>query len=124
SPSSLRQPRPAGRRRPLVWAAWSLAGLVVLAGGLTAGAVWRLQANIRTVDVTPQLGPDRPSAAPTDVKGSRALNVLVLGSDSRAGANGFVGGTQDEGRSDTTLVLHLSADRTRAVAVNIPRDSV
>jgi len=122
-PAADRPARHPGRR-PLVWVAWGVAGLVVVAGGLSAAAVWRLQANIHAVDVTRQLGTDRPTAAPADAKGDQPLNVLVLGSDSRDGSNSFVGGKKDEGRSDTTLVLHLSADRRRAVAVSIPRDSV
>jgi len=111
-------------RRLLIWGAWSVAGLVAVGGALAATAVWRLQSNIHTLDVTRQLGTNRPAVAPADAQGARPLNVLVLGSDSRDGANSFVGGKKDEGRSDTTLVLHLSADRTRAVAVSIPRDSM
>jgi LCP family protein required for cell wall assembly len=101
-----------------------LAVVLVLTGVVGVAAALRLKGNIQAVDVTRKLGTDRPAAAPTDPAGDRPLNVLVLGSDSREGANGFVGGKVDEGRSDTTLLLHLSADRSRALAVSIPRDSV
>jgi len=111
-------------RRVLGRLAWGLVAVLVLVGAGTAAAAWRLKGNIQAVDVSKGLGTDRPTAAPTDSTGDRPLNVLVLGSDSREGANGFVGGKVDEGRSDTTLVLHLSADRRRALAVSIPRDSV
>lgn len=114
------------RGRPgrwLTWVAVGLAGVLVAAGGAAVVAVWRLQGNIRAVDVSGGLGNDRPtSAAEAGERGP--LNVLVLGSDSREGANSFIGGKVDEGRSDTTLLLHLSADRRRALAVSIPRDSV
>jgi LCP family protein required for cell wall assembly len=115
-----------GRRRlrPLLWAVWGLVVVVVGAAGVTAAAALRLQQNIRAVDVTPELGRDRPTAPAADSAGDRPLNLLVVGSDSREGANGFIGGKVDEGRSDTTLVLHLSADRRRALAVSIPRDSM
>jgi LCP family protein required for cell wall assembly len=130
SPDAGRMPdaAPAKRRRRrhrvLIRTAWTLAGLLVLTGAVGVAAALKLKGNIQAVDVTRNLGTDRPTAAPSDPAGDRPLNVLVLGSDSREGANGFVGGKVDEGRSDTTLVLHLSADRSRALAVSIPRDSV
>jgi LCP family protein required for cell wall assembly len=118
-------PKPPRRRhRGLIKAAWLLAAVLVLIAAAGLAAALKLKGNIQSVDVTRNLGTDRPTAAPTDPAGDRPLNVLVLGSDSREGANGFVGGKVDEGRSDTTLVLHLSADRSRALAVSIPRDSV
>jgi LCP family protein required for cell wall assembly len=98
--------------------------LVLVAGGGSLVALKVLQGNIRTVDLTPMLGTDRPSAAPANPDGGRAITILVMGSDSRDGANGFIGGKEDGARSDTTLVVHLAADRTWAAAVSIPRDSV
>jgi LCP family protein required for cell wall assembly len=101
----------------------SLAVVVALAGGGTFVALESLQRNIRTVDLTPMLG-DRPSAAPVNPDGGRPVTILVMGSDSRAGDNGFVGGEVQPPKSDSTLVVHLSADRSRAIAVSIPRDSL
>jgi LCP family protein required for cell wall assembly len=119
--------RRTGRgRRVLAWVLTAVAGLLVAGGGVAAVAAWRLQGNIRAVDISRDLG-TRPTPAATATSAGRQtpLNVLVLGSDSREGANGFIGGTVSEGaRSDTTLLLHLSADRTRALAVSIPRDSM
>jgi LCP family protein required for cell wall assembly len=46
-----------------------------------------------------------------------------MGSDSRVGANAAIGGANDGMRSDTTIILHISADRTRIEFVSIPRDS-
>jgi LCP family protein required for cell wall assembly len=51
-----------------------------------------------------------------------AQNFLVIGSDSRAGADsayGNVGGA----RSDTTILVHLSPDRSKATVISFPRDS-
>ncbi len=52
-----------------------------------------------------------------------AQNILLIGSDSRTGAGNAPYG-QDQGtqRSDTTILLHLPADRKSATAVSIPRD--
>ncbi|KUL78617.1 LytR family transcriptional regulator [Streptomyces sp. NRRL WC-3605] len=61
---------------------------------------------------------ERPSAA---VRG--AQNILVIGSDSRSGdGNRRYGRDSGSERSDTTILLHLSADHRSATAVSIPRD--
>lgn len=101
--------------------------LAVAAGG-GAGSLWaatrQLQQNITTIDVRGRLGTDRPVALPVAKGRKRPLNVLVIGSDSRLGANGFIGGKEEKPRSDTTLLLHLAGDRRSALAVSIPRDSM
>ena len=100
--------------------------VLLLAAVATGALAWRqLQGNITAVDVTSKLGDDRPTAEPTEIDGGRPLNILVVGSDTRAGDNDFIGGAdKGEGRSDTTLVLHVAADRSRAMGVSIPRDSM
>jgi LCP family protein required for cell wall assembly len=52
------------------------------------------------------------------------LNVLVMGSDSRDGKNNIDGLTGGGQRSDTTILLHLSADRKHAYGVSLPRDAM
>ena len=64
----------------------------------------------------------RTVPTPSDVEGPKEpLNVLVMGSDNRDGTN--IGG-DTPGLSDTTILLHLSADRKRAYGVSIPRDAM
>jgi len=53
---------------------------------------------------------------------AHAENFLVIGSDSRRGANARYGREPGE-RSDTTIVVHLSPGRHRATVVSIPRDA-
>jgi LCP family protein required for cell wall assembly len=54
-----------------------------------------------------------------------SLNVLLIGSDSRAGRNGAIGGRSSQGaRSDTVMVLHISPGRHTVVVLSFPRDSV
>lgn len=93
---------------------------VVLAVTLGAGfLIYRhLEGNINTLDLTEALGTDRPTEQVTGPK--KPLNILVLGSDSRAGQKAVLGSTP--GLSDTTILLHLSKDRSRAYGVSIPRD--
>jgi LCP family protein required for cell wall assembly len=102
-----------------------LVSTLVLALVTALGVVFfyrHLNGNLNVEDVTNALGDDRPEK--TGPKG--ALNVLVMGSDSRAGAGNAID-NQDPGngaRSDTTVILHLSADRERAYGISIPRDSL
>jgi LCP family protein required for cell wall assembly len=106
----------------------ALAVTAVLAFGITgaASAYTRLQGNIKSADVTKLLG-DRPTQAPADPNdpnAGKAVNILLIGSDVRSGENGTIGGVVTGMRSDTTIVLHISADRSRMEAVSIPRDSL
>jgi LCP family protein required for cell wall assembly len=106
--------------------ALSVAAVVVAGCGLGGALVYRhLQGNIRALDVTAGLGDDRPAPAPSGDADRGPLNILVIGSDTRAGENGFIGGDdKDAGRSDTTILLHVAADRGSAYGVSIPRDSM
>jgi LCP family protein required for cell wall assembly len=109
------------RRRWLRWAALG-ASLAVLAAG---GAAWvlytKLDGNIRTdVDAVNQLrrfDAERPEQVVHEAK-----NILLIGSDDRSGDNGKYGRDSGTQRSDTTILLHLSADRSSATGVSIPRD--
>src|SRR5262249_48087388 len=70
--------------------------------------------NIHSVEVDP--GGTRAD----DSKGP--LNILVLGTDSREGLGSSYGDKGSVGHADTTILLHVSADRSNATAVSIPRD--
>jgi LCP family protein required for cell wall assembly len=58
-----------------------------------------------------------------DIAAGDAVNILLLGSDVRDGENGLIGGVVGGMRSDTTIIMHISADRSRVEFVSIPRDS-
>lgn len=90
-------------------------------------AVVNLNWNIQKIDIAYYLDNDRPDPAPpnpTDPHAGRPLNILVVGSDVRSGENAKLGGRVEGMRSDTTMVLHIAADRSRAEIVSIPRDSI
>jgi LCP family protein required for cell wall assembly len=54
-----------------------------------------------------------------------ALNILLIGSDSREGKNGAIGGRVAAGqRSDTVMVVHISPTLHHVVVLSFPRDSV
>jgi LCP family protein required for cell wall assembly len=103
-----------------------LAVMVVLALAAVVAVVVverRLQGNVGRTDVFSRIDPSsRPVSEPTT-----ALDLLVLGSDTREGVGeGFQGTGEDfvEGeRADTTLLVHIAAERDAAWIVSIPRDS-
>lgn len=101
----------------------------VVAFGVTgaAAAYSQLQGNITGVNIDGLLGDDRPDQIttpdPDDPNKGLPVNILVMGSDTREGQAISDDGTEGQ-RSDTTIVLHISADRQRVDAVSIPRDSL
>jgi len=76
---------------------------------------------------------DKLSLAKTDAKKTKAnaagqtpLNILLLGSDSRAGKeNAKLGGAKGTvgARADVQMLMHVSADRSNMTVVSIPRDT-
>jgi len=71
------------------------------------------------------------ATAPAPPPGSfTAENILLLGSDTRAGAaNSAAGGTDAStsngvANSDTQMVAHISADRQHVTVLSIPRDTM
>ncbi|WP_037680564.1 LCP family protein [Streptomyces griseus] len=113
--------KPKGRRRGLLVMAWTAAGIVVL-GGTGAGYLYfKLNGNIKSVDIDQALGTDRPEKADN---GSE--NILVLGSDTRAGSNKKIGGGTDDGsaRSDTAMIIHVYKGHQKASVVSVPRDTL
>jgi len=115
-----RKPR-GERRKGVLVMAWVAAGIVIL-GGTGAGYVYfKLNGNIKSVDIDSALGTDRPTKVDN---GSE--NILVLGSDTRSGSNKKLGGGTDDGsaRSDTAMVVHVYEGHKKASVVSIPRDTV
>ena len=55
---------------------------------------------------------------------NNALNILVIGSDTRSGRNGKIGGYDPGQRSDTVMVAHISPGGGRVTVLSFPRDSV
>ncbi|MFE3599079.1 LCP family protein [Streptomyces sp. NPDC059142] len=114
-----RRGKPGGRRRATVIAAWSAAALV-LVGGSGAGYVYfKLNGNLKGVDINAQLGGDRPADS-----GDGSQNILVLGSDSRSGANAEYGTDGGGARSDTAMVVHIYKGHKKASVVSVPRDTL
>ncbi|MGK5630701.1 LCP family glycopolymer transferase [Streptomyces sp. URMC 123] len=115
-PTSRRKPKPrkSGKKKALYWTSGVL-GFVLIAGCTTAYLVYdHLNSNINKVDVG-----IRNSAT---IKGP--VNILVIGTDTREGQDGKYGDAGSVGHADTTLLFHVSEDRTNATALSIPRDMI
>ncbi|MEU9360611.1 LCP family protein [Streptomyces sp. NPDC048301] len=111
-----------GRRHWLRWTALGVSFLVLVAAGVGWWLYRKLDGNITTdTSAAAELKAyekERPRPIARD-----AQNILLIGSDTRSGDNSAYG--RDDGgsqRSDTTILLHLAADRHSATAVSIPRD--
>jgi LCP family protein required for cell wall assembly len=114
-----------GRRRTMIAGRAAAALIAVLALALTGGA-WHWQSaknnmlnRISALDLD-----SRDIVDPTAQFGDE--NFLIVGVDSRIGANSEVGaGTPDDAagaRSDTVMLVNIPANRKRVVAVSFPRD--
>lgn len=109
-------------RRRLRWIALCVSFLVLALSGVGWWLYRKLEGNIGT-DLTAaeeleRYDKERPLPSPNG-----AENILLIGSDSRAGAGNDAYG-RDKGiqRSDTTILLHLAGDRRSVTAVSVPRD--
>lgn len=99
----------------------TLLAVVLVGASLTVYAKYReVWDSINKVDVSADLHFKRPPADPN------AINLLLIGSDSRVGRNGSIGGRTGIGgaRSDTVMVVHIAPGAHQVVVISIPRDSV
>ncbi len=101
-------------RKLLAWLAGSVAALLVATATTGYLMVRHFNDNITQVNLAALVG---TQSADT---GSRAENILVIGSD--AGLASTYGDTTT-GQPDTIMLLHVAANRKWAEAMSIPRDS-
>ncbi|MET8827717.1 LCP family protein [Streptomyces sp. NPDC004610] len=119
-PPGRRGRRPAKKNRAkkaLVWTGGTMAFVLVAAG--VGGYLYlrHLEGNVSTTDVG--------DAGSSSFSKDEAFNILLLGTDKRTGeGNDGYGDTGSEGHADTTILLHVSKDRTNATALSIPRDLI
>jgi LCP family protein required for cell wall assembly len=106
------------RRRIAAWTSVCLTAVLVAVALGAYGEYRNVVDSIHHVAIT-GLGKRPPQY-------TNAVNILMIGSDSRNGANkrfgeSLAGGPQ---RSDTVIVLHISPGRHRATVLSFPRDSM
>jgi len=105
------------RRKILVVGASSLAVLLVAVTGTGYVTLRHFNANLEQDNISGLLG-----AQPVDTH-PQAENILVIGSDSRAGLSKAFGSGLVTDQSDTMMIIHIPADRKWAEVMSIPRDS-
>ncbi|KQX52408.1 MULTISPECIES: LCP family protein [unclassified Streptomyces] len=117
-PPASRRKRKQGasrKKKVLLWTGGTMA--LVLVGGATGAYLLynKLDGNIDVID-----------PVGNESKGFRkgeAFNVLIIGTDKRTGeGNAGYGDKDSPGHADTTILFHVSKDRTNATALSIPRD--
>ncbi|MBT2493315.1 LCP family protein [Streptomyces sp. ISL-96] len=110
-----RKAKKSGKKKALLWTG-GVMGFVLVGVSVGAYVVYdRLNGNIDSVDVG-----DAANGASTD----GPMNILIIGTDKRTGAGneGYGDRKNSTGHADTTFLFHVSADRTNATALSIPRD--
>ncbi|MDP9239640.1 MAG: LCP family protein [Actinomycetota bacterium] len=121
---------PRKRRSRLAKSFAVLGGIVVLVVGVSAVAVTvladRYDQNVQRI---PDVFTKVPAAARPQPVVAKSTNIVLVGSDSRAGqqttgSGGNADATSPIGqRSDTLMVVHLDAGRKNGWVISFPRDS-
>jgi LCP family protein required for cell wall assembly len=116
-----------GRKRKILrWTAIGAAVAVLGSAGAAYGYYEFLSGKIRKGERNS--GTTNVAKPKANAEGKSAMNILILGSDSRntaadlrlGGAHGTVG---EAPRADVVMIAHLSADRGNMSVVSIPRDT-
>ncbi|MFI1306688.1 LCP family protein [Streptomyces sioyaensis] len=114
-----RRKGPTRRRRILTITLCTLVSVVLLGGAGLGYVYFKLNGNLKGVDINSALGHDRPKNVDNG-----SMDILVMGSDSRAGKNGEYGKDEGGARSDTAMIVHVYKGRKKASVVSIPRDTL
>ncbi|MDR2985221.1 MAG: LCP family protein [Nocardiopsaceae bacterium] len=93
--------------------------LVAILVVITAGVYAAFKLSISGITRLPQI--DSTVRPP---KYTNALNLLLLGSDTRKGHNAAIGGRDGCACSDTIMLAHISPGHGNVTVVSIPRDTV
>ncbi|WNI17985.1 LCP family protein [Actinacidiphila sp. ITFR-21] len=109
----------------------SACALALVVGGGGWLLYQHLNGNINSVSLTDGVGKDSAGKEKVDAFGRSPINILVMGSDGRTsaadcklGGGCSKTGVQTGQNADVEMVVHISADRSNATVMSIPRDTV
>ncbi|MGW0185891.1 LCP family glycopolymer transferase [Streptomyces sp. NPDC003362] len=104
-------------KKILLWTSGTVAFLLVAGAGAGYLYIKHLNDNITSVA--------DDGASTGGFRKDEAINILLIGTDKRTGAgNESYGDSGSPGHADTTILLHVSKDRSNATALSIPRDLI
>ncbi|MEU6280770.1 LCP family protein [Streptomyces sp. NPDC047028] len=104
-------------KKALLWTGGSMAFVLVAVSAAGYLYIRHLNNNITSVS--------DDGASTGGFHKDQAINILLMGTDKRTGkGNEGYGDKGSVGHADTTILLHLSQDRTNATALSIPRDLI
>ncbi|MFJ6988357.1 MULTISPECIES: LCP family protein [unclassified Streptomyces] len=121
-PPGRRGRRPAKKskskaKKVVLWTGGTMAFLLVATAGAAYLYLEHLNDNITSVS--------DDGASTGGFSKDKAINLLLIGTDKRTGSgNEGYGDSGSVGHADTTILLHVSKDRTNATALSIPRDLI
>ncbi|MFI9762988.1 LCP family protein [Streptomyces sp. NPDC051963] len=104
-------------KKVLMWTGGTMAFVVLAAAGAGYLYIRHLNDNITAVS--------DDGASTGGFSKDKAINILLIGTDKRTGeGNESYGDSGSVGHADTTILLHVSKDRSNATALSIPRDLI
>ncbi|MGY4977235.1 LCP family protein [Streptomyces sp. 900105755] len=116
---SRRQPvkKKSKAKKVLLWTGGTMAFVLVAASATAYLYIKHLNDNITSVS--------DDGASTGGFSKDKAINLLIIGTDKRTGSgNEGYGDAGSVGHADTTILLHISKDRSNATALSIPRDLI
>ncbi|MFF3740391.1 LCP family protein [Streptomyces sp. NPDC002566] len=109
--------RKSKAKKVLLWTGGTMAFVLVGTAGAAYLYLEHLNGNISSLS--------DDGASTGGFSKDKAINLLLIGTDKRTGSgNEGYGDSGSVGHADTTILLHVSKDRTNATALSIPRDLV
>ncbi|KAB1143885.1 LytR family transcriptional regulator [Streptomyces luteolifulvus] len=109
--------RKSKAKKALMWTGAIMAFVLVAGAGAAYLYIRHLNSNIDSVS--------DDGASTGGFQKDQAINLLLIGTDKRTGdGNDGYGDKGSVGHADTTILLHVSKDRTNATALSIPRDLI
>ncbi|WP_405588212.1 LCP family protein [Streptomyces sp. NBC_01190] len=118
-------------RRTLKITAITVSAILLVTGGVGWWFYQHLNGNIKSVSLTDGSGKNSGGTEKTDAFGRSPIDILVMGSDGRTSASDckLGGGCAKTGiqtgqNADVEMVVHISADRSNATVMSIPRDTI
>ncbi|ALV44902.1 cell envelope-related function transcriptional attenuator common domain-containing protein [Arthrobacter alpinus] len=103
----------------------AVTAVLVLGVGAAGALVFKLQNNVTTAPLN--AGVKNGDSGQPENADTGALQILILGTDTRDGANSQYGSEEDstgEGNSDVMLLMDISADNSHVSVTSFPRDLI